>query len=68
MSYTIGNAAGAVWNYLNENGETTATKIAKETGLDTKLVQRAIGWLSAEDKLTFNQKGRSEVISLKACV
>jgi len=65
MPYIIGNAAGTVWNYLNENGETTATKIAKETKLDTKLIQRAIGWLSAEGKLTFSQKGRSEVISLK---
>lgn len=68
MSYIIGSAAGTVWNYLNENGETTATKIAKETKLDTNLVQRAIGWLSSEDKLRFSKRGRSEVISLKVDV
>lgn len=68
MSYIIGSAAGTVWNYLNENGEATAAKIAKETKLETNLVQRAIGWLSAEDKLTFSKKGRLEVISLKVDV
>ena len=65
MSHLIGNAAGTVWKYLNENGESSATKMAKETALDSKLIQRAIGWLAAEGKLAFSQKGRSEVISLK---
>lgn len=65
MSYVIGSAAGTVWNYLNENGESSATKIAKETNFEAKLIQRAIGWLAAEGKLTITQKGRSEVISLK---
>jgi len=62
---TIGTAAGTVWTYLDTNGTSSATKIAKETGLDAKSVQRAIGWLAKEDKLLILTKGRTETISLK---
>ena len=62
---TIGAAAGVVWTYLEVNGASSATKIAKETDLDAKSVQRAIGWLAKEDKLSFETKGRTETISLK---
>jgi predicted regulator of amino acid metabolism with ACT domain len=65
MTDSIGSAAGAVWTYLSESGAVSATKIAKDTGLDAKLVQRAIGWLAKEDKLSFEVKGRNEVIGLK---
>lgn len=64
MQYLIGNAAGTIWHYLNQNGESSVTKIVKETQLEAKLVQRALGWLSAEGKLKFDRKGRSETISL----
>jgi predicted transcriptional regulator len=64
MSEEIGSAAGIVWNFLNEHGGSSATKLIKETGLDTKVAQRAIGWLAAEGKLYFDTKGRTEVISL----
>ena len=50
---------------LDTNGASSATKIAKETGLDAKSVQRAIGWLAKEDKLLILTKGRTETISLK---
>jgi len=62
---TIGTAAGAVWSYLEANGATSATKLSKETGLDAKTIQRAIGWLAKEDKLSIETKGRTETISLK---
>ncbi len=62
---TIGTAAGTVWTYLDTNGASSATKIAKDTGLDAKSVQRAIGWLAKEDKLLILTKGRTETISLK---
>lgn len=65
MSDTIGSAAGAIWKYLEKNGAASATKIGKETGLDTKSLQRAIGWLAKEDKLSFEIKGRNELINLK---
>jgi predicted HTH transcriptional regulator len=65
MTDAIGSAAGAIWEYLSKNGATSATKISKETGIDTKVLQRAIGWLSKEDKLSFEMKGRNELIALK---
>jgi len=65
MSDSIGSAAGVVWEFLNSNGASSVSKLSKETALDTKLAQRAIGWLAAEGKLMFDMKGRTEVVSLK---
>ncbi|PHS68750.1 MAG: hypothetical protein COB23_08580 [Methylophaga sp.] len=65
MADKIGAAAGKLWKYLDKNGASSATKIAKETQLDAKIVQRAIGWLAKEGKLSFKTKGRTETISLK---
>ncbi|MDT8372212.1 MAG: winged helix-turn-helix domain-containing protein [Gammaproteobacteria bacterium] len=65
MLDTIGSAAGVVWKFLDENGASSVSKLSKETALDTKLAQRAIGWLAAEGKLKFDIKGRTEIVSLK---
>jgi predicted ArsR family transcriptional regulator len=62
---TIGTAAGKIWEYLNENGQASVSKITKETGLNRNDVQRAIGWLAKEDKLVFETQGRTELLSLK---
>lgn len=61
----IGLAAGEVWRYLHRVGEATPNRIAKETGLSDKEVQRAIGWLAREGKLEFHFKGRREILRLK---
>ena len=65
MSDTIGNAAGKIWEYLDENGATSVSKITKETGLNKNEAQRAIGWLAKEDKLNIEMEGRTELLSLK---
>ncbi|MCL5974884.1 MAG: winged helix-turn-helix domain-containing protein [Gammaproteobacteria bacterium] len=65
MEQIIGDAAGKIWKYLQNNGATSTTKLASACELDIKLVQRAIGWLAREDKLMSIQKGRIEVIDLK---
>jgi aryl-alcohol dehydrogenase-like predicted oxidoreductase len=65
MKNVIGTAAGAVWNYLDKNGESSVSKMIKETKLEAKVAQRALGWLANEDKLTIVIKGRTETISLK---
>jgi len=65
MAGSIGTAAGVVWKYLDENGASSVTKITKDTVLDAKSVQRAIGWLASEGKLNVEEKGRTESISLK---
>jgi predicted transcriptional regulator len=65
MLYTIGDAAGKVWQYLNQNGSASVTKITTETGINKNDMQRAIGWLLKEDKLFIEVKGRIETLSLK---
>jgi len=65
MSETIGAAAGKIWEYLEENGSTSVTKVTKETELNRNEAQRAIGWLAKEGKLSFEMEGRTELLSLK---
>lgn len=61
----IGLAAGKLWQYLEKNGPSSVTKITTDTGLGKNEVQRAIGWLTKEDKLSVEIKGRIETLSLK---
>ena len=65
MSNTIGDAAGLIWNYLDKNGPSSVNKVTNETGINRNDVQRAIGWLSKEDKLAIEMIGRAETLSLK---
>ena len=61
----IGDAAGKVWEYLDKNGPSSVTKITTDTGITKNDMQRAIGWLSKEDKLVVEMKGRTETLLLK---
>ena len=65
MLNTIGDAAGKIWQYLDQNGAASVTKITNETGIGKNDVQRAIGWLLKEDKLAIEMIGRTETLSLK---
>ncbi len=65
MTENIGTTAGVLWQFLQQNGPTTMSKIAESCGLDSKTLQRAIGWLAREDKIDFVSRGRSELITLK---
>lgn len=65
MINTISAAAGSVWEYLDKNGPSSVNKVTNETGLSRNDVQRAIGWLCKEDKLSIEMVGRAETLSLK---
>ena len=65
MNDSIGETAGLIWKFLDENGPASATKIATVTKLNKNLIQRAIGWLASEGKLEFEMNGRNETISLR---
>ncbi len=65
MSNTIGDAAGIIWNYLDKNGPASVNKVTTETGINRNDIQRAIGWLCKEDKLSIEMIGRAETLSLK---
>jgi hypothetical protein len=61
----VGKTAGILWTYLDKNGLTTVAKLIRETQIDEKTVQRGIGWLAQEDKITIELINRAETISLK---
>jgi hypothetical protein len=61
----IGEAAGVVWMYLHEHGETSQAKLIKDLELPRDLLMKALGWLAREDKLVFGA-GRTATLSLRA--
>ena len=65
MNDEIGEAAGKVWSFLNENGASTAARIMKGVNLSAKAFERAIGWLAREDKLAFEKVKGVEKIGLR---
>ncbi len=64
LSTSIGNSAGKVWKFLDTNGASSVNKIANGTGLNKNDVQRAIGWLAREQKISIEQQGRTEMLTL----
>ncbi|WP_022949315.1 winged helix-turn-helix domain-containing protein [Methylohalobius crimeensis] len=60
----IGVAAGRIWQCLDRVGDASPSKLAAETGLSTKEIQRAVGWLAREGKLIIERDGRTEVFRL----
>ncbi|MDR1695862.1 MAG: winged helix-turn-helix domain-containing protein [Endomicrobium sp.] len=61
----IGIAAGEIWKYLSENGESSPIKIKANLGLSNTMLYLALGWLSREDKVNIAQFEYSYKISLK---
>jgi hypothetical protein len=61
----VGLAAGSIWHYLAENGATSVAKLVKELSEEEKIIQRSIGWLAQEGKITLNVIDRVETIALK---
>ena len=62
----IGTTAGTLWQYLDKHGPTTVAKLIRETQIDEKTVQRGIGWLAQEDKVTIELVNRADTIALKS--
>ena len=65
MPEQVGLAAGSIWHYLAENGATSVAKLVKELSEEEKIIQRSIGWLAQEGKITLNVVNRVETLSLK---
>ncbi|OAI15655.1 hypothetical protein A1359_09410 [Methylomonas lenta] len=57
--------AGSIWHYLAANGATSVAKLVKELPEEEKVIQRSIGWLAQEDKITLSIIDRAETIALK---
>lgn len=61
----IGLSAGQIYDYLNNNGESTFAKIKKELDLKGNFADLGLGWLAREDKVTISKKGSSVNVRLK---
>ena len=61
----VGLTAGNIWQYLDKNGETSVAKLIKELPEEEKIIQRSIGWLAQEGKITLNTVNRVETVALK---
>lgn len=64
MLQTVGEIAGKIWNYLDENGESTLTSLKKELDIKPEQATLSLGWLAREGKVEMEKKGNSVKVSL----
>lgn len=64
MNDRIGEYAGAVWSWLERHEDVTLSSLVKGTGLKQRQVDRAIGWLARENKITIQKSANKELLSL----
>ena len=62
----IGLTAGTIWHYLSEHGPTTVPKLISEIDEEEKIIQRSVGWLAQENKITLTVVNRVETVDLNA--
>ena len=68
MTDFIGNAAGIIWNYLDQQSKpVTLSTLKKETDVSSTVMMMALGWLAREDKIDIeiSDESFSYKISLK---
>lgn len=66
----IGANAGIVWKLLSDKGRLSVSEIAKQTALTESQVGFALGWLSKENKICFNEKNNTiyaDLIGSSSC-
>ena len=61
----IGQSAGQIYNYLNDNGESSFSKMKKELDLKSNFADLGLGGLAREDKVEISKKGTSVNVRLK---
>ena len=62
---SIGTVAGLVWEYLDQKGPVTLSKLAREINAPRDLVMQGVGWLAREEKIEFHPGDKSKLISLR---
>jgi hypothetical protein len=62
--WQIGEAAGALWRLLDQEGPQSVARLVKTSGLPRDLAMQALGWLAREDKVAIDDEGRSRLVSL----
>jgi len=66
MEHEIGDAAGQIWRWLEEKGETTVTKLRQETELSDQLLHMGLGWLAREGKIELVKDRRTVKVALSS--
>ena len=61
----IGDTAGLVWHYINENGHCTLTTLAKEIDAPRDVIMQAVGWLAREGKVVIEEERNKKLVSLR---
>ena len=61
----IGDTAGMVWHYLNENGSRSLTQLAKDVDAPRDVIMQAVGWLAREGKLEIEESRNKKLVSLR---
>lgn len=56
MHDKVGLAAGQMWSYLRERGESTISKMASDLKQKDSLVYMGLGWLARENKVAIRQE------------
>lgn len=59
MEAEIGNAAGAIWQYLSEHGQASLSKLGRATKIPDQPLLMAVGWLA--EKGSWNSPRKSEL-------
>ena len=65
MEAEIGHTAGTIWRHLSERGESSLSKLKRETDVSDQVLFMALGWLAREGKLEIMRDGRTVRLRLR---
>lgn len=65
MITEIGLAAGAIWQFLDERGESRFSELAGRLGESEALLFMALGWLAREGYVVVNHEGTDYRLALR---
>jgi Winged helix-turn-helix domain (DUF2582) len=65
MEGEIGGAAGVIWEFLDQHGETALNTLKQGTRLSDQMLLMGLGWLAREGKLVLARQGRTLRIGLR---
>lgn len=65
MQDKIGQAAGQIWQFLATSQEpVSVSALSKKMDLSSQMTAMGLGWLARENKLRFDEKGKTLIVSL----
>ena len=64
MEERVGELAGYVWRFLEDEGESSISSVGEAVDAPRSKVNMAIGWLAREGKLEFVDNGRGTSVRL----